>query len=70
MPTLTFAKISFEEASVKIYTYQCGCEVVRCLEKQDCTAKHKCEKCRSKIFRKHCGTHQGLPAGVHSFSWC
>ncbi len=29
--------IPFEEASVKLYTFTCGCEAMRCLEKGDCT---------------------------------
>jgi hypothetical protein len=61
--------VPFEQASIKLFTFQCGCETVKCMEKQDCSAGHSCKVCRSKIFRKHCGTHKGLPTGDPTFSW-
>jgi predicted SprT family Zn-dependent metalloprotease len=61
--------VPFEQASVKLFTFACGCETLKCMEKHDCTAGHSCKACRGKIFRKHCGTHKGLPAGDPAFSW-
>lgn len=61
--------IPFEEASVKLYTYACGCEAMRCLEKGDCTAHHSCKQCCGKTVFAHCGNHKGFPTGDHKFSW-
>jgi len=61
--------VPFEQASVKLFTFPCGCETMKCMEKNDCTAGHSCKVCRGKIVRKHCGTHKGLPTGYPTFTW-
>ncbi len=58
-----------EQASVKLFTFPCGCETMKYMEKHDCTAGHSCKACRGKVVRKHCGTHKGLPVGDPTFSW-
>lgn len=58
--------ISEKEASVRILTYKCGCETMKCLAKADCAVGHNCDVCRSKVFKKHCHTHKGRPTGYPS----
>ena len=53
--------VTQKEASIKIFSFPCGCESIRCFQKHDCTAPWACNRCPDRTHFSHCGTHQGTP---------